>query len=450
MHGEFGMMAGKRVFLPPKPYAATVAVFEDGTTGLGSWPGPGRHVWDETFANSQIPAAMLAMRQNLTSVVEGDVYNPWKRWWWGAAPEWAEEQTYIHRSGLCLTREGFLAYFWGESMGPDELGKAMLAVRCERGMHLDMNGKHTGLEFYHPYTADQSLPDLGRPLRATEFDGPGFEARGMRFRARLAVTTMAPLRFPRDLGQDPRAYFYLTRKPTLPGSNLQVDGAALAFSTQDLPTAGFPHALARARLPQGNWLVRIDIDRAVPKPVADPSLTRALGHLTFSTPVGPVLAQAGSTLYARYLHGHLRAEIGRPPPGAAVLCAGPLVADASDALAGIGVDSEGFLVYAETATPGMLGALLRTAGVIQAVSLSEGRLVLADAAGPRRVDGQAAPVVDETTSLALMAETRAPAQVLFADVEPQPYKKWGWLQDQRVRYFPNGPARFQAPVSATK
>jgi hypothetical protein len=35
MHGEFGMMAGKRVYLPPKPFAATVAVFEDGTTGMG-------------------------------------------------------------------------------------------------------------------------------------------------------------------------------------------------------------------------------------------------------------------------------------------------------------------------------------------------------------------------------------------------------------------------------
>mgnify|MGYP003449613801 FL=1 len=150
MHGEFGMMAGKRVYLPPKPFAATVAVFEDGTTGLGSWPGPGRHVWDESFANSQIPQNMLAMRQNLTTVVEGQKYNPWERWWWGAAPEWAEEQTFIHRSGLCVTNEGYLAYFWGESMGPEELGKAMLATRCARGMHLDMNGKHTGFEFYNP------------------------------------------------------------------------------------------------------------------------------------------------------------------------------------------------------------------------------------------------------------------------------------------------------------
>jgi hypothetical protein len=392
---------------------------------------------------------MLAMRQNLTSVVEGEVYNPWKRWWWGAAPEWAEEQTYIHRSGLCLTREGFLGYFWGESMGPEELGKAMLAARCERGMHLDMNGKHTGLEFYQPYAPEVPLPDLGRPLRATEFEGVGFETHGMRFRARLAVTTMTPLRFPRYLAQDPRDYFYLTRKPTLPGTSLTVAGATLPFNTQDLPTAGFPHPFARARTPAGDWLVRIDLGRAVPKPVADPSLTRVLGHLTFAMPpVGPVLAQAGATLYARYQHGHLRAEIGRPPPAAARLCSGRLLADAPDALAGMGVDAEGFVVYAETATPGALGELFRAAGVTQAITLSEGRLVFADESGLQRVDGQTAPDVDETTSLALMAETRAPAQVLFGDVEPLPYRKWGWLQDQRVRYFPSGPARFQAPETA--
>jgi hypothetical protein len=447
MHGEFGMMAGKRVYLPPKPYAATVAVFEDGTTGIGSWPGPGRHAWDETFANSQIPTNMLAMRQNLTSVVEGEVYNPWQRWWWGAAPEWAQEQTYIHRSGLCVTREGYLAYFWGESMGPAELGKAMLAVRCERGMHLDMNGKHTGLEFYQPYAQADVLPELGRALRPTEYDGTAFEMRGMRFRARLAVSTMAPLRFPRYLNQDPRDYFYLTRKPTLPGADLHVDTTTIPFSTHDLPSAGFPHAFASAHMPAGGWLVRIDAGRAVPKPLADPSLTRVLAHLTFATPVGPVLAQAGATLFARYQHGHLRSEIGKPPPGAATLCVGPLVSDAPNALAGIGVDSEGFLVYGETQTPGTLAELLRVAGVTQAIALSEGRLVLADAAGPRRIDGQAAPVVDEAVSLALMAETRAPAQVLFGDVTPMPYRKWGWLQDQRVRYHPSGPPRFPAPES---
>ena len=41
-----------------------------------------------------------------------------------------------------------MAYFWGESMGPEALGQAMLALHCVRGMHLDMNTKHTGCEFY--------------------------------------------------------------------------------------------------------------------------------------------------------------------------------------------------------------------------------------------------------------------------------------------------------------
>jgi hypothetical protein len=317
-------------------------------------------------------------------------------------------------------------------------------------MHLDMNGKHTGLEFYQPYEKNQVLPELGRPLRSTEYEGPVSEANGMRFRARLAVTTMAPLRFPRYLGQDPRDYFYLTRKPILPGADLQTDGGTIPFNTQELPTAGFPHAFARAHVPEAGWIVRIDLGRAVPKPLADASLARVLGHLTFNTRVGPVPDQAGATLHAHYIHGHLRAEIGRPRPGSATLCSGPLVADLPDAAAGLGVDAEGFLVYAEVAPGGNLGQLLRTAGVAQAIALPEGRLVLADAAGPRGVDGQAAPLVDEATSLALMAETRAPAQVLFRDVTPLPYRKWGWLQDQRVRYFPSGPARFQAPESATQ
>lgn len=449
MHGEFGMMANKRVYLPPKPYAATIAVFEDGSMGMGSWPGPGRHTWDETFANSQIPEGMLAMRQNLTSVVEGEAWNPWERWWWGAAPEWAKEQTYIHRSGLCLTKEGFFAYFWGESMGPEELGKAMIAARCARGMHLDMNNKHTGFEFYRPYARAEELPDLGRALRPTEFQTTlSNDPNGTRFRGRLAVTTMSPMRLPRYLAQDPRDYFYLLRKPILPGADLpQPSGNAVRFSTQGLPTAGFPHAFARARTETG-LLARIDLSRAVPKPLAHPSLARALGHVTFAKPEGPVPAQAGTALYAEYAHGHVRAQIGRPSAGAQVLFTGPLVSEAPQALAALGVDSEGFLIYAQAARVGEITGLLERAGVTIAIALAEGRLVLQTDEGPRGLDGLSAPVVDETTSLTLMAETRPAAQVLFEDVQPMPYKKWGWLQGQRVRYFPSHPARFQAPDSS--
>ena len=450
MHGEFGMMANKRVFLPPKPFAATIAVFEDGSMGMGSWPGPGRHAWDESFANSQIPDGMLAMRQNLTSVVEGDVWNPWERWWWGAAPQWAEEQTYIHRSGLCLTREGFFAYFWGESMGPEELGKAMLAARCVRGMHLDMNSKHTGFEFYRPYAREDQMPDLGRALRPTEFQTTlANDPLGMHFRGRLAVTTMSPIRLPRYLAQDPRDYFYLLRKPILPGADLPSDsGSALRFSTHGLPSAGFPHAFARAHVRDTGWLARIDLSRAVPKPLAHPSLARSLGHFTFANPEGPVSAQADTALFAAYAHGHVRAQIGRPSAGSQVLFTGPLISESPQALAALGVDSEGFLVYAQASRPGEITGLLERAGVSKAIAMAEGRLVLETEEGPRGLDGLSAPVVDETTSLTLMAETRPAAQVLFEDVQPMPYRKWGHLQGQRVRYFPSHPARFQAPESA--
>jgi hypothetical protein len=443
-HGEFGMMAERRVYLPPKPFAATVAVFSDGRAGLGSWPGPGRHAWDETFANSQIPAGMVAMRQNLTSVVEGDVWNPWKRWWWGAAPTWAEEQTFIPRSGLCLTREGYLAYFWGESMGPEELGKAMLATRCVRGMHLDMNGKHTGLEFYRPYA--QALPALGRALRGTEFEGQGFETGGLSFRSRLAVTTMTPLRFPRYLQQDPRDYFYLMRKPILPGSDLQFKNAHLAFTTAGLPTAGFPHPFARANVPNVGLVIRIDPTRAVPRSLADPALTRPLAHLTASTGGGPAGATDTHVLYAQYVHGRLRVGVGRPPPAAKTLYSGARLTPQSDATAALGVDAEGFLVYAEATTPAELMLALQGATVVEAIALTRSSLVFAGEDGLRSPDGQPAAPVDEATSLTFMAETRPSAEVLFSDVEPLPYRKWGGLQDQRVRYFPSGrPARFQAP-----
>ncbi|HKP64371.1 MAG TPA: hypothetical protein VJV78_46860 [Polyangiales bacterium] len=442
-HGEFGMMAEGRVYLPPKPFAATVAVFGDGRVGLGSWPGPGRHAWDESFANSQIPQGMVAMRQNLTSVVEDEAWNPWGRWWWGAAPTWAEEQTFIPRSGLCVTREGYLAYFWGESMGPEELGKAMLAARCVRGMHLDMNGKHTGLEFYRPFA--QAPQPLDRALRPSEFEGAGFETGGVRFRSRLAVTTMSPMRFPRYLGQDPRDYFYLTRKPILPGAELEFRGSRIAFSTDDLPTAGFPHPFARARLPGNGFVVRIDPSRAVPRPLADASSTRPLAYLAASSGGGPAPSDT-QVLYAQYVHGRLRVALGRPPSAAKALYSGPRLMPGTQATAALGVDAEGFLVYAEAASPSELMLALQGATVVEAIALSPSALVFAGEQGLRRSDGQPAGPVDEATSLAFMAETRPNAEVLFSDVEPLPYRKWGWLQDQRVRYFPSGrPSRFQAP-----
>ncbi len=452
MHGEFGMMAERRVYLPPKPYAATVAVFEDGRVGMGSWPGPGRRAWDEELANSQIPTNMIAMRQNLTSVVEGREYNPWQRWWWGAAPEWADEQTYIPRSGLCLTSDGVLAYFWGESMGPEELGKAMLAARCERGLHLDMNGKHTGFEFYRGFAPGVAMPPVGHALTDSEYSGTDIDLRGYHYRARLAVKSMTPQRFPRYLERDPRDFFYLTRKPLLPGADVTLAGQRVAFETDGMPDAGFPHALARATVSGANaaTLTRIDVTRAVPAPFADTSATRVLATLT-SAARAPSGGSPEVALQAGFQHGRLRMRVGPVPQGADVLLRGPLISATTlppEARVGLGVDADGFLIVAEAGSAEGLRAALLAAGVESAIALAAGQLTLeplsaADAGVPGTVQGT--PPSEGPGRITFLAETRPAADVLFRDVKPMPYRRWGWLQDQRVRYFPSHPARFPTP-----
>lgn len=479
LHGEFGAMAEGRVYLPPKPYAATVAVFEDGKVGMGSWPGPRKATWDEESANAQIPAAMVGLRQNLTSVVEDGAYNPWRRWWWGAAPQDSGEQTYIARTGLCVTQEGHMAFLWGESMGPEALGKAMLAARCVRGMHLDMNTKHTGFEFYRPFAPAQTPPDLGRPLESSrEFESVLDSALGYRFRGRLAVKTMSPMRFPRYLLRDPRDFFYLTLKPVLPGPGVVVQGHNVGFSGRGLPNVGWPHAFARAaltadpsvaaepissELPQprapgavrstdtsATWLVRIDPSRAMPSfaPAAvgtPPPLARLSG----------VAADAGGSvaLYATRNHGLLQYSIGEPPARANVVMRGEAFGEEVQASRALAIDSEGFLLYAE-ATPDqapLLLSRLREVGVRSVMALPDAAQLAFSVEGKWvSVDGTRELSADAEAGLQWWGDARPAAGVMFADTKPLPYYQWAGVQNQRVRYFPTGAPRFRAPTEAYK
>jgi hypothetical protein len=323
LHGEFGMMADDRVYLPPKPWAATVAVFADGRVGMGSWPAPDwrGNRYDERLANRQIPEDMVAFRQNLTSVVEDGRYNPWERWYWGAAPRNAEEQTLTTRSGLCLTDEGFMGYFWSQGTGPEALGAAMLRARCARGLHLDMNSAHCGFELFRPIAPGESPPRLPhRPRADSEFEGAFPRTEGWRLRARRAVRSMA-MPFPRYAERDGRDFFYLTLRPVLPGPALEgvAEGEGV-FGTEGLPHAGWPHAFARTSL-SGTWIVRIDPRRAVPGPIREDPHRRALAHLTRSAS----LARDGAehALYARRMTVGWTFAVGRPEEGDRVIVAGP-------------------------------------------------------------------------------------------------------------------------------
>jgi hypothetical protein len=440
LHGEFGMMADRRVYLPPKPWAASIAVYDDGRVAMGSWPEPnwrGRY-FDETLANRTIPPNVVDLRQNLTSLVEDGVYNPWERWWWGAAPTDATEQTFTYRSGMCLTEEGFLAFFWGNSLGPDALGQAMISARCARAMHLDMNSGHCGLELFRPYANspspfDAPLPTVGRIHEASEYDGEFPRATGYRIRGRRAVRSMA-MRFPRYLARDARDFFYLTLRPVLPGPNLEGEGGA--FDSTGLPHAGWPYPFARTRSSTA-WVVRIDPRRALAGPVASERHTRVLGGF------GEVASAGRTALFARRALVGTTYAVGEPGADDIVLLRGEPLTDAG-AEAAIGVDRDGFWVYAEGPVSEVATALNR-AGVSSAIALSTARLAFAAEGG-----GAAPDIVtprEPGTALLLMAEEAPAAEVMFPETEPAPYSVWGYLQNQRVRYRrEEGPARFERPV----
>jgi hypothetical protein len=456
LHGEFGMMAEGRVYLPPKPWAATVAVYDDGRVAMGSWRGPpeGVREYEERWATEQIPERMIGMRQNLTSVVEGDRFNPWERWWWGAAPLEADEQVHIDRSGLCLTEEGYLAYFWGRSMGPEALGAAMLGTRCVRGMHLDMNSRHTGFEFYNIAPPDEPHPPLGRAPTEDEYLGPTPDAESYTLRARKMVRSMTPMRFPRYVGTDPRDFFYLTLKAVLPGPPIPNagDDSAGVFSTRGLPHAGWPHAFAWTWLGEEGartWLVRIDPARALfgtmaaEGEVAPDGEPNTLAYLTHALTLGD--PSAPHALYAqRELVGHSFA-VGVPPEGARVLVSGPPLSAVPDSRAAIAVDREGFVLYAEQMPddPRPLAERLRAAGAGEAVSLAEDvrlAFVMPDGAlvAPDSFEREVIP----DHAIPLVANERPITEVLWPEVEPMPYARWRRLQDSRVRYVREGPPRF--------
>ncbi len=133
-HGEYGMMVGRRVLLPPKPGGATILVTEDGRTGFGTWP-----------SSPTIPQDILSFRQNLDPLVEGGHLNPSNRKQWG----WHTHTTGMltHRSGFCLTSTGHMVYAWGPEVTGETLGNAMIQAGCTYAVHLDMNPRHTAFAY---------------------------------------------------------------------------------------------------------------------------------------------------------------------------------------------------------------------------------------------------------------------------------------------------------------
>jgi hypothetical protein len=240
-HGHWGAMIDRKVFLMPKPFAATVARLDDGSVGFGTWP-----------LDTSIPSNIESFRQNLTPLVGDGRINPYNRTWWGGVPYGWTDDTLTVRAGLCLTKEGLLAYFYGSRVDHLLLAKAMIAARCDYGMHLDMNAGHTGFEFYNVAPA-AALPPLPFSLdKNWQAEGEVTELPGYRFRGRRLFDTMQLMQFPRYINRGSRDFFYLTERHLVPGaaipSPFDDDPSEGQWQLADRSGGGFPYAAATTSL----------------------------------------------------------------------------------------------------------------------------------------------------------------------------------------------------------
>lgn len=430
IHGEFGMMAERTLYLPPKPYAATVAELDDGSTAFGSWP--------ET---ADVPSDIVSFRQNMTALVENGELNPWKRHWWGGLPPgWTEESRTV-RSGLCMTKEGFVGYFYGASVDPDVLGLAMQRARCNYGIHLDMNPGHTGLEFYRAGPKG-TLPKLTRRLDGAweaRGDVPGLT--GWEFMSRRMMRYMALMNFPRYVNVEQRDFFYLTLRAILPGEPVPAritpaEPGEGAWRVEGLPQHGWPYAVATtnvradAQAPEFRvGLIKLDpkLVRVARAGDVDPKVVLELRGQGEADP-GQV------TLYhADQLGFHIAYE---PRDKAAERVTSGFPADspaAKDATAAIGIDENGALIYARV-TDGQhpsgdgerLAALLTELGCQTSLFMTRPIAALLGNAG----EASRAPGL----GVRLVRAEGPGARRLFPDTPIVKPTKWAPLQQKRVRY----------------
>jgi hypothetical protein len=445
LHGEFGMMGDGIVYLPPKPYAATVAALRDGSTGFGEWP-----------ADEGIPDSILSFRQNLTALVKDEKFNPYGRTWWGGTPPGQTDKVHSVRTGICLTRENFIAYFYGADIAAEVLAQAMIRARCKFGIHLDMNVGHTGLEFYRVAPAAE-LPPVGRQLQGDwEAEGrvPGLE--GWNFRGRRMIRGMPLMNFPRYIQREARDFFYLTLRHVLPGADVpSPSGPEGRWRTRGLPQHGFPYALATARAAPDPARPDFLVDLLK----IDPRVVGAQGAPDVD-PAAPTVVVLSGIARAKSDHPVLWLARGafsigeEAPEGATDLFSGLSVrevAAAPGANAAVGIaDEDGMLIYAESpSSPDSAATLDRYLARLGCAS----RMLLAHPLSPAlggttSLTGVPAPETEVGTVRLVRREAPA-ARSIFEDTPITSPEVWQPLQMRRVRYFKKAAPPATSATAAT-
>ncbi|MEZ4309928.1 MAG: hypothetical protein R3F14_17965 [Polyangiaceae bacterium] len=434
LHGEFGMMADGVVYLPPKPFAATVGVKKGGTTVFGTWP-----------EDPTVPPEILSYRQNMTVMVLDEKFNPYGRNWWGGTPPGWADKTHTVRTGICLTRESFVAYFYGADISPEALAQAMIQTRCVFGIALDMNAGHSGLEFYQVAPEKELSPlapgvQLGGDL--VEGDVPGFE--GWRFRSRRFIKGMGLMNFPRYIKREGRDFFYMTLRQMLPGKPL-VSGAKEPakgegeWRLKGLPQHGFPYALATTELhpDPARPTTKVRVLKIDPRLVASAPPAKDSAAKTVA------ITDAGEGAATSVWHSTGAFSIGASAPVAGALRIAGGAPEAGPSAGAVGVsDEDGMLVYVELASPPetptaadgkLLADVLKKAGCSSHVFLSKPWSIALG--GDTSLAGEAIHP-PAGASAARLARVQAPGAGRFFESTPiVPFDKWYPLQQKRIRYF---------------
>jgi hypothetical protein len=497
-HGEFGMQANGVLYLPPKPYGATVMELRDGTTAFGAWP-----------RSTEVPDEVLSFRQNMTPLVQNDKYNPWGRAWWGGVPPGWHDAIHTTRSGVCLTKEGFVAYFWGNDIGPEPLGRAMLVARCAFGIHLDMNPGLAGFEFYNVQNTANFQP-LGRPLQPDwEYEGGFKDLPDFKFRARRMVKSMGHMLFPRYIHRDARDFFYLTARTVLPGAPIAgtgepgstTDGEGGSWRVKGLPQHGYPYAVAitSVRLGAGPTDKRarvVRIDPRTVRPEAGPGAPAAAanegdagsdaGHgvaisngaivVAFGrgaravvaprrpgAPSGssasPSASPSPSTSDKKLWLGPHVFAIEKTAPRAAVAIAdvaAPGAPGAAEARAAVGIaDEDGMLQWVELLPEDKADATTaeQMLKLLERIGCSSRGLVTGDVraflGGSLDIGGQ--PASSSATTVRLLRTPAPGARAYFESTEVVPQSIWFPLQEKRVKWRPTlaPPDKPATPASAS-
>jgi hypothetical protein len=438
LHGEFGMMADGVVYLPPKPYAATVGVLRDGSTAFGSWP-----------EDTSIPPNVLSYRQNMTVMVQDEKFNPYGRTWWGGTPPGWADKTHTVRTGICLTKERFIAYFYGADLAPEALAQAMIQTRCSFGIALDMNAGHSGLEFYKVAPSEEFEP-LGRPLSydwEAEGSVPGLD--GWKFRGRRFIRGMGLMNFPRYIKREARDFFYMTLRHMLPGPGLAplVQPPASGegeWRVKGLPQHGFPYALATTemRFDAARADLKVRVVKIDPRTVAAEHAkdTRA-GKTVLVLDAGEA-ASGGETASLWASPGAFAVAPAAPVAGAVRLATGHTTPTVPAVAAACVHDEESMLFYAELApVPAQPSAadakklddLLKNAGCSSRILLP--RALSLALGGDTDLAGAAVHPPAGPNAVRLLRTEAPGGRRMMENTPVVPLSVWYPLQQKRIRYF---------------